>query len=293
MVVTESEYVGDAKKILKLDKSATAADVEKDVKLLISLMGFEKDESGPAPKEALERYAKLTGSKVEDIPSYKIRTGAQKILKELGPAAVKEIAKTVVQTDDAEIRRRARQVLDHSVTGSSECNQALQLSHNLDAVRLRDGRSPETEEFRAKTLEEPTPKVTEKDFARAKEVKKALDSAVEDLGKQAGDKPFERIYERLKEVNELTSLPEKVARQRIFAARHMNENGLYEDALQQLEWGLKDDMKTCDDHYAFHLVAVDALKQVSPETAKDWMKKAEKAGVDMKYLSVMGAPKFK
>ncbi len=247
-------------------------------------LGLQENASQKEINLAIKKQIELLGN-----DEYQIRETAQALLKSLGPAAVRELAKAHAQTDDLEVRRRTQRLIQSNLGNVPA--QSSQLRDNLKHLETLDG--DERKAFMEKMLKDPTYHPTPKDFERSRLVKSELEQAERELDPKRRDKltPF---LNHVEDSMSLEKIHTRAAVPRIIHARDIATQRP-EEALHQLNLAIRDNFQRSNDHSVFFDAAVDALKTLGFNNPKSqaWLKTAKEKGIDMKYLEQRGGPKAK
>ncbi len=261
-------------------------------------LGLRKDASTRDIAEAIGARISTLGDE-----EWEVREKSTRTLESLGPAAVKEVAKALETSNDLEVRRRSRRILEKILDeGFSTLYDYQQKIVELKERTLSTDVTSTTDEMRAqqKILKHPTPEITDTQLLRVKSIQKQLQSAgkeiaderTKSLPKETRDdqhkvqnvprigrlmKVAEDIPERVHEVRSSTATARLTYAEKLAASEPQK-------ALSQLKMAWKDDREYCNLTMGFYKPAAIALEKQSD---KQWLGWARKEGVDMSHLATV------
>ncbi len=248
-------------------------------------LGLKENASQDEISTAIKKQIELLGN-----DEWPVRVKAHALLRSLGPAAIREIAKAHGQTDDPETRRRTHSLLRSGIGGIPEAT--LKIQENLEKAKANRVGASGTGELE-QILKEPTYHATPKDFEGTRLVKNELEQAAKDLGPGKRDK-LNGLLRQTEDILSLEKIHNKMHLPRINLADKIAETKP-EEALRQLNLAMRDNFQRSNDHFTFFEAATKALKTLGFDNPKSqaWLKTAKEKGVDMKFLEERGGPKAK
>jgi hypothetical protein len=264
-------------------------------------------------KFTTEEFANEIGKQIELLgdDDYKVRDEATKLLKAIGLPALKQVALTLENSNDIEVRRRTLAILHH-VSSPVNSRRLIEQQESLQTISKKRAEQSEApakndyERFRATALAEETPVVSTDDQRRIAEVKAILKEVISAINSekhksQEPSRPADHDGKNVKTATRIASVissieqmeelvrdvREKSATERVRYAREIAVNDP-EAALKQLAMAWKDDSQGCDDDI-FYVPAACALEAANSDpklsdTYKRWLKDAAISGMDLQHI---------